>query len=198
MQKAIEQPTINLPLIEQKIVDMELEAFHQEKIKKVNLKDYQGKWLVLFFYPADFTFVCPTELKEMAENYDDFVKLNTEILSISTDTVYVHKAWHDQSKTINQIKFPMLADPAGKLAKLLNVYLPEEGISLRATFIIDPDGIIKASEIQDNNIGRNAKELLRKLQAAIFVKEHLGEACPASWQPGDKTLKPGLDLVGKI
>lgn len=184
-------------LIGKKIPDIELEAFHQNKIKKIKLSNLK-KWVVLFFYPADFTFICPTELEELADNYKKFQELEVEILSVSTDTVYTHKAWHDHSPAVKKIKFPMLADPAGKLSRALGVYLEEEGVALRATFIVDPRGIIKAYEIHDNSIGRSVEELLRKVQAAKFVAEHKGLVCPASWKPGKKPLKPGLDLVGKI
>ena len=184
--------------INEKVPEFEAKAFHENKIKKIKLSNYRGKWLILFFYPADFSFVCPTELEEMADNYEEFKKLNAEVLSVSADTVYVHKAWHDQSPSIGKIKFPMVADPAGKLCKELCIYIEEEGLSLRGTFIIDPDGILKAFEVHDNSIGRNVKELLRKFQAAIYVRTHKGQVCPASWEPGKKTLEPGLDLVGKI
>ena len=184
--------------IDQEIPDFDLEAFHNEEIKRVKLSDYRGKWLVLIFYPADFTFICPTELEEAANYYEEFKKLGAEILSISTDTVYVHKAWHDQSPAISKVKYPMLADPTGRLCREFGTYLEEEGLSLRGSFIIDPDGILTAFEIHDNSIGRSAKELLRKLQAAVFVRENQGQVCPASWEPGKETLTPGLDLVGKI
>lgn len=185
-------------LIGQVVPDLELDAFHHEETIKINPAKMGGKWSILFFYPADFTFVCPTELEDMAETYEKFQSLNTEILSVSTDTVYVHKAWHDQSEAIKKVKYPMLADPAAKLSKLLGVYLPEDGLDLRATFIVNPEGIIKSYEINDNSIGRNSDELLRKLQAAQFVAEHGDKVCPAKWQPGKDTLTPGLDLVGKI
>lgn len=184
--------------INEKIPNFELEAFYNEKIKKIKFSGYKGKWLILFFYPADFTFICPTELEEAAYYYKDFQKSGAEILSVSTDTVYVHKAWRDASPAIKKIKFPMLADPTGKLCRALGTYIEDEGVSLRATFIINPEGVLKAFEIHDNSIGRSAKELLRKLQAAKFVYEHKGMVCPASWEPGKKTLKPGLGLVGKI
>lgn len=173
-------------------------AFHEGRVKDIDLSQYKGKWVVLFFYPADFTFVCPTELGELADHYEELRNLNTEVLSVSTDTEFVHKAWWDNSETIKKIKFPMLADPTGKICKDYGTYIEEEGLSLRGTFIIDPDGILKAYEIHDNSIGRSAQELIRKIQAAQFVREHGGEACPANWKPGEKTLKPGLDLVGKI
>lgn len=185
-------------LIGQSLPHLNLEVFHENSIKEVNLDDYKGKWLVLFFYPADFTFVCPTELEDLANNYEKIKEVGAEVMSVSTDTVFVHKAWHDNSDAISKVKFPMAADPTGQLCKALGTYIHKEGLSLRATFIIDPDGIIKAIEIQDNSIGRNSTELLRKLQAAKFTKEHGDKVCPANWQPGSDTLEPGLDLVGKI
>lgn len=175
-----------------------LEAFHDGKIKKINLEDYRGKWVVLFFYPADFTFVCPTELGELADNHKDFQELGAEILSISTDTVFAHKAWHDNSETIKKIKYPMLADPTGKVCRDYCTYIEEEGVSLRGTFLIDPDGILKAFEIHNNSLGRNVKELIRKIQAADFVHKNGDKVCPANWTPGKETLKPGIDLIGKI
>lgn len=181
-----------------KIPDLELDAFHNDEIKKVKLSDYRGKWLVLLFYPADFTFVCPTELEEAAEHYEEFKSLGAEVVSVSTDTAFVHKAWHDHSPAIKKVRFPMVADPSGKLCREFGTYLEEEGLSLRATFIVDPEGVLRAIEMHDNSIGRCAKEILRKLQAAVYVKEHQGEVCPASWEPGKETLKPELDLVGKI
>lgn len=180
------------------IPDTEVEAFHNEEVKKVKLSDYRGKWLILFFYPSDFTFVCPTELEEMADNYEAFKALDAEVLSVSTDTVFVHKAWHDTSEAIKKVKFPMLADVRHELCEMFGTYIPEEGCSLRGTFVVDPDGILRIVEVNDNSVGRSAKELVRKLQAAKFVREHGGNVCPASWEPGDETLKPGLDLVGKI
>ena len=176
----------------------EAKAYHKGQITTVKLYQYKGKWVVLFFYPADFTFICPTELGEMADHYEELQKLNVEVLSVSTDTVFVHKAWHDVSETIRKIEFPMIADTAAQICTAYGTIIPMEGISLRATVIIDPDGAVKAFEIQDNSIGRSAKELVRKIKAAQFVREHGGEVCLASWEPGKKTLKPGLDLVGKI
>lgn len=180
------------------VPDIEVEAFHNEKIRKTKLSDYRGKWVALVFYPADFTFVCPTELQELAMLYPEFQKVNAEVLSVSCDTVFVHKAWHDNSETIKQIQFPMLADPTRQMADAFGVLIPDQGLALRGTFVIDPDGVLKAYEVHDNSVGRSAGELLRKIQAAQFVREHNGEVCPASWKPGAKTLKPGLDLVGKL
>lgn len=174
------------------------EAFIDGEIKKISLKDYRGKWTILFFYPADFTFICPTELGEMADKYEEFKEQKAEVLSVSTDKVFTHKAWHDASETIKKIKFPMVADPTHEISWKYQTLIEEEGVSLRGSFLIDPDGILRAYEVHDNSIGRSANELFRKLGAAKFVAEHGGEVCPANWQPGSKTLKPGLDLVGKI
>lgn len=184
--------------IGQNVPDFELSIYHNDDVKKTKLSDYKGKWVIFLFYPADFTFVCPTELEEAADLYEDFKKEGAEILSVSTDTVYVHKAWHDVSPAIKKIKYPMVADPSGKLCKEFGTYIDEVGLSFRGTFIIDPDGVLKTMDIHDNSIGRSAREILRRVQAAKFVREHKGEVCPAGWQPGKKTLKPGLDLVGKI
>lgn len=186
-----------------KLPDLELRAYDPKKGEDVTLKisDYQDKWKIFLFYPADFTFICPTELEETAEHYGELMKEGAEVFSVSTDTVFVHKAWHDHSDAIKKVKFPMVADPDHKLAKLFGVYITkggDAGLSLRGTFIVDPDGELKTIEIHHNDVGRSAKELLRKLRAAKFVREHGGQVCPASWEPGNDTLKPGLDLVGKI
>jgi len=189
------------------VPDFEFEAFHEEKVKKMRLSDFKGKWLVLVFYPADFTFVCPTELEDVALHYDKFKELEAEVVSVSSDTVFVHKAWHDTSEAVKKIQYPMAADPAGRLARAFGIYIEpgdlehteDEGLALRGSFIIDPDGILKTVEIHDNAIGRSAKELMRKLQAAQFVHTHGGQVCPAEWNPGDDTLKGGdLRMVGKI
>jgi peroxiredoxin (alkyl hydroperoxide reductase subunit C) len=184
--------------IGQCIVDKTFEVYQNESFKKVKFSDYKGKWLVILFYPADFTFVCPTELGEAAGMYKEFKKIDAEIISFSTDTVYTHKAWHDVSPIIKTINYPMAADPTGMICRLFGTYIEEEGLSLRGTFIIDPQGILKAMDLHDNSIGRNIQEIYRKLQAAIYVSQHKGEVCPASWQPSKKTLKPGIKLVGKI
>lgn len=185
--------------IGEKVPNFKLDAFYKQKIKKISLTSYKNKWVVLLFYPADFTFVCPTELEEAAQNYSKFKKLGAEIMSISTDTAFAHKAWHDHSDAISKVKYPMLADPSGKVCREFGTYIEDEGLSVRATFIIDPDQKLVAADIHDNSIGRNTAEILRKLQAAHFVRENKGVlVCPASWKPGEKTLKPGVDLVGKI
>ena len=184
--------------INEKAPEFTEEAFISGDVKKINLSDYKGKWVVLFFYPADFTFVCPTELGELADKYDEIKGMGVEVISVSTDTAFVHKAWHDSSPAIKKISYPMASDPTGRVCREFGTYIEDEGLSLRGTFILDPDGVLKAYEINDNSIGRSAKELLRKLQAAKFVRENTGMVCPASWEPGKDTLKPGLDLVGKI
>lgn len=178
--------------------DFKEDAFIDDDFKKVSLSEYRGKWVVLFFYPADFTFVCPTELGELADKYDELKKLNTQVISVSVDTKYVHKAWWDHSSTIHKIKFPMLADPARRVASAYGVLIESEGLALRGTFIIDPEGIVKAFEVHNNSIGRNIDELVRKIEAAQYVEKHGGEACPVNWAKGQKALKTGIDMVGKI
>lgn len=185
-------------LINTKITDFSVQAFHKGEFKEVKSEDLAGKWSIFFFYPADFTFVCPTELGDMADKYEEFQKMGVEIYSVSTDTHFTHKAWHDTSETIKKINYPMLADPTGKLSRAFGVYIEEEGLAYRGTFLVNPEGEIKLAEVQDNGIGRNADELMRKVQAAQFIRENPNEVCPAKWKPGSETLKPGLDLVGKI
>jgi len=187
-----------MSLINTKIEDFKVQAYHNGDFKEFTNKDLEGKWSVFFFYPADFTFVCPTELGDLADNYEAFKAINTEIYSVSTDTHFVHKAWADASDTIKKVTFPMLADPRALLSKAFDVYIDEDGLALRGTFIVNPDGIIKAYEVHDLGIGRDADELIRKVQAAQFVAEHGDQVCPAKWKPGKETLTPGKDLVGKI
>jgi len=180
------------------IPDLAFEAYHNDKEVKMTLGQFKGKWLILFFYPADFTFVCPTELEDMANHYDGFNKEGAEVVSVSTDSVYVHKAWHDTSPAIKKITFPMGSDRGHRLSHAFGVHIEDDGISLRGSFIIDPDGVLQSYEVNADGIGRNAQELLRKFQAAKFVHDHGDKVCPANWNPGDDTLEPGLDLVGKI
>jgi peroxiredoxin (alkyl hydroperoxide reductase subunit C) len=185
-------------IINSQIPEFKAQAYHQDKFVTISNENLRSKWSVLFFYPADFTFVCPTELGDMADKYTEFQRLGVEIYSVSTDTHFTHKAWHDASDTIKKIKFPMLADPTGHLSRSFGVHIESEGLAYRGTFLIDPEGRVKIAEIHDNGIGRNADELLRKVQAAQYVATHDGQVCPAKWRPGDETLKPGLNLVGKI
>lgn len=158
-------------------------------------EDLKGKWSVIFFYPADFSFVCPTELLDLSENYSIFKNIGD---SVSTDTHFTHKAWHDNSKTISKIKYPMIADPAGIISRNFNVLIEETGLSERCTFVIDTEGKIKIAEYNDIGIGRNSKELIRKIKAAQYINKNPDEVCPANWKEGSKTLKPNIDLVGKI
>ena len=173
-------------------------AYHNGKFVPVTDADLKGKWSVVFFYPADFTFVCPTELGDLADHYAQLKDMGVEVYSVSTDTHFTHKAWHDASDTIKKINYPMIGDPTGVISRNFDVMIEEEGLALRGTFVINPEGQIKVAEIHDLGIGRSAKELVRKIQAAQYVATHDGEVCPAAWQPGAETLAPSLDLVGKI
>ncbi|MDD3766676.1 MAG: alkyl hydroperoxide reductase subunit C [Eubacteriales bacterium] len=187
-----------MSLINKEVSDFKVQAFVNGEFKEVTKDDILGKWSVFVFYPADFTFICPTELGDLADNYDKFKEVGCEVYSVSTDSHFVHKAWHDTSDTIKKIKFPMLADPTGKLSRDFDVYIEDEGMALRGSFVVNPEGKIVSYEVNDNSIGREAEELLRKVQAAQFVAEHGDEVCPAKWRPGAQTLKPSLDLVGKL
>jgi peroxiredoxin (alkyl hydroperoxide reductase subunit C) len=199
------QPNVNsnlkefhMSLINTEVKPFKATAFQNGKFFDVTEASLKGKWSVVVFYPADFTFVCPTELEDLADNYDTFKALGVEIYSVSTDTHFAHKAWHDTSEAIKKVNYPMIGDPTGALTRNFGVMIEEEGLALRGTFLINPEGVIKLCEIHDNGIGRDAKELLRKVQAAQYVASHPGEVCPAKWKQGAATLKPSLDLVGKI
>lgn len=188
-----------MSLINTQIKPFNATAYHNGKfVENITEETLKGKWSVLVFYPADFTFVCPTELEDLAEHYAEFQKLGVEVYSVSTDTHFSHKAWHDTSDAISKVTYPMLADPTHVLAKNFEVLIEEEGMALRGTFVINPEGEIKVLEIHDNGIGRVASELLRKVKAAQYIAAHPGEVCPAKWEEGAKTLTPSLDLVGKI
>ena len=185
-------------LINSKIKPFKATAFHNGSFIPVTEENLLGKWSVVFFYPADFTFVCPTELGDLADFYPQLKDMGVEVFSVSTDTHFTHKAWHDASETIKKIRYPMIGDPTGTISRNFEVMIEEEGLALRGTFVINPEGVIKVAEIHDLGIGRDAKELVRKIQAAQYVASHPGEVCPAKWTPGDSTLAPSLDLVGKI
>ena len=185
-------------LINTEIKPFKASAYKAGKFIEVSDADLKGKWSVVVFYPADFTFVCPTELEDLADNYAEFQKLGVEIYSVSTDTHFAHKAWHDTSEAIGKVNYTMVGDPTGAITRSFEVMIEEEGLALRGTFVINPEGQIKLCEIHDNGIGRDATELLRKVKAAQYVASHPGEVCPAKWQEGEKTLTPSLDLVGKI
>ena len=187
-----------MSLINSVVKPFKAQAYHNGEFVTITNDDLLGKWSVFVFYPADFTFVCPTELGDLADNYATFKDLGVEIYSVSTDTHFTHKAWHDTSDTIAKLQYPMIADPTLALSRNFEVLIEEEGMALRGTFVINPEGEIKILEVHDNGIGRDAKELLRKVQAAQYVAAHPGEVCPAKWTPGEDTLTPSLDLVGKI
>ena len=187
-----------MSLINSEIKPFKATAYHNGKFVPVTNEDLKGKWSVFVFYPADFTFVCPTELGDLADNYASFKKLGVEIYGVSTDTHFTHKAWHDTSEAIGKVQYPLIGDPTLALSRNFEVLIEEEGLAYRGTFVINPEGRIKIIEVHDNGIGRDAKKLLRKVQAAQYVASHPGEVCPAKWTPGDKTLSPSLDLVGKI
>ena len=187
-----------MSLINTEIKPFKANAFKDGEFIQVSDENLRGQWSVVFFYPADFTFVCPTELEDLADNYDEFQKLGVEIYSVSTDTHFAHKAWHDTSEAISKIKYTMVGDPTGTISRNFDVLIEEDGVADRGTFVIDPDGKIQIVEINAGGIGRNADELLRKIKAAQYVAAHPGEVCPAKWKEGEKTLAPSLDLVGKI
>ena len=180
------------------IKDFTVQAFQNNEIRTISKADTLGKWSLFFFYPADFTFVCPTELADLQDQYAEFQKLGCEIFGVSCDSHFVHKAWHESSDLVGRLTYPMLADPTAKLARDFDVYIEEDGRSERGTFVVNPEGKIVSYEVSAGNVGRNAAELLRKVQALQFVAEHGDEVCPARWKPGEKTLKPSFDLVGKL
>jgi peroxiredoxin len=187
-----------MSLINSQIKPFKATAYHNGEFVELTEATLKGKWSVFVFYPADFTFVCPTELGDLAEQYAEFKKLGVEIYGVSTDTHFAHKAWHDTSDAIKKVQYALIGDPTATLARNFEVLIEEEGLALRGTFVINPEGKIKVLEVHDNGIGRDARELLRKVQAAQYVASHPGEVCPAKWTPGAKTLAPSLDLVGKI
>ncbi|MBU6513689.1 MAG: peroxiredoxin [Betaproteobacteria bacterium] len=187
-----------MSLINTEVKPFKANAYQNGKFIEVSDATLKGHWSVVVFYPADFTFVCPTELEDLADHYAEFKKLGVEVYSVSTDTHFSHKAWHDTSEAIGKVQYVMIGDPTGAITRNFDVMIEEEGLALRGTFLINPEGQIKLCEIHDNGIGRDASELLRKVKAAQYVASHPGEVCPAKWKEGEKTLKPSLDLVGKI
>ena len=189
---------MNTTVINTEVLPFAATAYHAGKFVQVSNEDLKGKWSVVFFYPADFTFVCPTELGDLADSYAEFKKLGVDIYAVSTDTHFTHKAWHDTSETIGKIQYPMIGDPTGTITRNFGVMIESAGLAERGTFVIDPQGKIQIVEINAGGIGRDASELLRKVKAAQYVASHPGEVCPAKWKEGEKTLAPSLDLVGKI
>ena len=187
-----------MSLINTTVKPFKAQAYHNGKFVEVTDQSLKGKWSVIFFYPADFTFVCPTELGDLADNYDTFKSLGVEIYGVSTDTHFTHKAWHDTSDTIRKVNYPLVGDPTGAITRSFGVMIEEEGLALRGTFVINPDGVIKTVEIHSNEIARDVSETLRKLKAAQYTAANPGQVCPAKWKEGAKTLAPSIDLVGKI
>jgi len=187
-----------MALINTQIKPFNATALKNAEFVEVSDQDLSGKWSIFFFYPADFTFVCPTELGDLADHYEEFQKRGVEIYSVSTDTHFSHKAWHESSDTIGKIQYTMIGDPTGVITRNFEVMREAQGLADRGTFIVDPEGVIQAMEITAEGIGRDAEDLLRKIKAAQYVAAHPGEVCPAAWKEGEETLAPSLDLVGKI
>ncbi len=187
-----------MSLINKQIKPFKAMAYKNNEFFEVTDQTLKGKWSVLVFYPADFTFVCPTELEDLADTHAEFAKIGVDIYGISTDTHFAHKAWADTSPAIQKVQYALIGDPTGQLARNFKVMIKGAGLALRGTFVINPEGLIKLCEIHDNGIGRDAHELLRKVKAAQYVHDNPGEVCPAKWTAGAATLKPSLALVGKI
>ena len=188
-----------MSLIGKKIENLTAQAYQNEEFREVSFeKDFLGKWNVVVFYPADFTFVCPTELEDLEDHYQELKDLGFDVYSVSTDTHFTHKAWHDHSEAISKVTYGMIGDPKKEVARIFDVLEEESGMAFRGTFIVNPEGKIVAYEVNDGGIGRDASELVRRAKAAKFVHDNPGLVCPDKWKEGEATLKPGLDLVGKI
>lgn len=187
-----------MSLIGKEVEAFQAKAYHQGEFIDVSSEDLKGQWSIFCFYPADFSFVCPTELEDLQEQYKVLKELGVEVYSVSTDTHFVHKGWHDQSEAIGKIEYIMIGDPSQKISRIFDVLDEEEGLSQRGTFLIDPDGVVQTVEINADGIGRDASIMIDKVKAAQYVRKHPGEVCPAKWKEGEETLTPSLDLVGKI
>lgn len=187
-----------MSLIGKQVLPFTAQAYQNENFITVTEESFKGKWSIVCFYPADFTFVCPTELEDLQNQYEALKALDVEVYAVSTDTHFTHKAWHDTSEAIGKIQYPMIGDPSHTISRNFDVLIEADGLADRGTFIIDPDGVIQSVEISAGGIGRDASILINKIKAAQYVRNNPGEVCPAKWQEGGKTLKPGLDLVGKI
>jgi peroxiredoxin (alkyl hydroperoxide reductase subunit C) len=187
-----------MSLIGTEVKPFKASAYQNGKFVEVTEADFKGRWSVVCFYPADFTFVCPTELEDLQDNYETLKSLGVEVYSVSTDTHFTHKAWHDSSEAIKKITYTMIGDPSHALSRNFEVLIEAAGLADRGTFIIDPDGVVQAVEINAGGIGRDASTLVNKIKAAQYVRNNPGEVCPAKWKEGSATLKPSLDLVGKI
>ena len=187
-----------MSIINTAVQPFKVQAFKTGKFIEVTEESLKGKWSVFIFMPAAFTFNCPTEVEDAADNYAEFQKLGAEVYIVTTDTQFAHKIWHDTSPAVGKAKFPLVGDPTHQLTRMFDVHIDEEGLALRGTFIINPDGVVKTMEVHDNAIARDVKETLRKLKAAQYTAAHPGEVCPAKWNEGASTITPSLDLVGKI
>jgi len=187
-----------MSLINTQVKPFKATAYQNGKFIDLTEESLKGKWSIFMFYPADFTFVCPTELEDLADHHAAFQQLGVEVYGVSTDSHFAHKAWHDTSDSIKKVQYALIGDPTGALSRNFEVMIEEEGMALRGTFVINPEGFIKVLEVHDNGIGRDASELMRKVKAAQYVAAHPGEVCPAKWTEGAATLTPSLDLVGKI
>ena len=187
-----------MSIINTPVQPFKAQAFHNGKFVEITEQSLFGHWSAFIFMPAAFTFNCPTEVEDAAENYGEFQKLETEVYIVTTDTHFAHKVWHETSDAVGKARFPLVGDPTHRLTRMFGVHIEEEGLALRGTFIVNPDGIVKTAEVHDNAIARDVKETLRKLKAAQYVAKHPGQVCPAKWNEGAKTLTPSLDLVGKI
>ena len=187
-----------MSIINTQVQPFKVQAFKNGKFVEVTEQDLKGKWSVLIFMPAAFTFNCPTEVEDAADNYAEFQKLGTEVYIVTTDSHFAHKVWHETSPAVGKAKFPLLGDPTHVLAKMFDVLIPEDGMARRGTFVVNPDGVVKTAEVHSNEIARDVKETLRKLKAAQYTAAHPGEVCPAKWNDGAKTIAPSFDLVGKI
>lgn len=187
-----------MSVINKQVQPFKVQAFHNGKFVEITEQSLKGHWSVLIFMPAAFTFNCPTEVEDAADHYAEFQKLGAEVYVVTTDTHFSHKVWHETSPAVGKAKFPLIGDPTHQLTRQFDVHIDEEGLALRGTFILNPEGVIKTAEIHDNAIARDVKETLRKLKAAKYVAEHPGEVCPAKWNEGAKTIAPSLELVGKI
>ena len=187
-----------MSLINTEIKPFKAQAFHDGKFIEISDASLKGKWSVIVFMPAAFTFNCPTEVEDAADNYAEFEKMGAEVYIVTTDTHFSHKVWHETSPAVGKARFPLVGDPTHQLTRAFGVHIEEEGLALRGTFVINPNGVIKTAEVHDNAIARDMKETVRKLKAAQYVAAHPGQVCPAKWKEGEKTLAPSLDLVGKI
>ena len=189
-----------MSLIGKTVEEFKASAYNAGNGEFIDVTDenLKGQWSIVCFYPADFTFVCPTELEDLQNQYATLKDLGVEVYSVSTDTHFTHKAWHDHSDAISTIRYIMIGDPSQKISRNFDVLDEEAGLAQRGTFIIDPDGVIQAAEINADGIGRDASTLVGKVKAAQYVRNNPGEVCPAKWEEGSETLKPSLDLVGKI